>query len=352
MKSFRWVYIKFSILLTFFVSTASFWIVAVHQDSQFEVSNPYPFIQISNLFELYLFVVGTSILIAGIVGIFIGVFVNRPIRNLNDFLSDVEKGNYPENFEKSNIKEFEELGERTKSLSARYKNQSLAIQDKTNEYAESKQSIFEEAIAVERGRLARELHDSVSQQLFAISMMSSALYAGMQDDGMLKEQMGKLEYMSVQAQSEMRALLLHLRPVQLEGKKLATGISELLTELSAKQNLEVVWHVDDIELEMGVEDHLFRILQEAISNTLRHAKATKLEVSLRKINLSVTLKIIDNGSGFDINGTTALSYGLGTMNERTSEIGGTIKILSAVDVGTQIEIRIPLDEDGDEIGKD
>ena len=99
----------------------------------------------------------------------------------------------------------------------------------------------QEAISQERHRLARELHDSVSQQLFAMSMMMSAINEQITEFPEVTKQLQLVENMVVNAQSEMRALLLHLRPVQLEGKKLTEGIEELLTELSRKQHMKIEW---------------------------------------------------------------------------------------------------------------
>ena len=332
-SSFRWVYVKYSMLMCFIVALLSFVIFIVSTDS---------FSVIFDMIEIFLFVAGISILIGAMVGIVVSIYVNKPLRNMARALSEIERGNFSDLRTDVTFKEFSTLESQVAKLSSKTEEQSLMIQKKTNEYAEEKQNIFEEAIVVERGRLARELHDSVSQQLFAISMMSSALYAGVPEDSSLKDQMGKLEYMSIQAQGEMRALLLHLRPIQLEGKKLSEGIDELLTELSAKQNLDVVWKLDDLEFEMGVEDHLFRILQEAISNTLRHAKASKLEINLRKSDSLAVMRIIDDGIGFNTKDRKVGSYGLGTMQERANEIGGTLKIISLTDIGTQVDIKIPL----------
>ena len=338
--SFRWFYVKFSILMCFVVAALSFGIFIVRTDSE-------P--SISKMITAFLPAIGISIIIGAVVGIFVSVHVNKPLRSMARSLSEIERGNFPELSSGAAFAEFYALESSIIKLTTKTEEQSLMIQQKTNEYAEEKQNIFEEAIAVERGRLARELHDSVSQQLFAISMMSSALYAGVPEDSPLKEQLSKLEYMSVQAQSEMRALLLHLRPIQLEGKKLSVGIDELLTELSAKQNLDVRWHLDDLEFERGVEDHLFRILQEAISNTLRHAKASKLEISLKKDDTVAIMRIFDNGIGFNKDDRTVGSYGLQTMKERAQEIGGALKIMSLKETGTQIEIKIPIKAQSSEL---
>jgi len=333
--SFRWIYVKYSMLMCFIVAVASLGVFIASAGIPLALE----------MIQIFLLIAGISIFIGGMVGIFVSLYVNKPLRSMARVLSEIERGHFFDSPVDMTFKEFSALESSIAKLTSKTEEQSLMIQKKTNEYAEEKQNIFEEAIAVERGRLARELHDSVSQQLFAISMMSSALYAGMKEDGKLKEQMGKLEYMSIQAQSEMRALLLHLRPIQLEGKKLSVGIDELLTELSAKQNLDVVWNIDDLEFEMGIEDHLFRILQEAISNTLRHAKASKLEINLRKSDSLATMRIIDDGIGFEMGDRTVGSYGLGTMQERADEIGGTLKIISLKDMGTQIEVKIPLGEE-------
>ncbi len=102
------------------------------------------------------------------------------------------------------------------------------------EKVENEGELIERIISEERNRLARELHDSVSQQLFAASMMMSALmetYAGSEQG---KKQLKLVEQMIHQSQLEMRALLLHLRPVQLKGKSLQDGMRELLTELAQK----------------------------------------------------------------------------------------------------------------------
>ena len=332
MKSFRWIYVKFSMLMCFIVAFFGFIIFV----TQTEV--PISFV----LIELFLLVAGVGILVGAVFGGLVSAHVNKPLRNMARSLSEIERGNYADLKTDTTFQEFSTLESQVAKLSFKTEEQSLMIQEKTSEYAEEAQNIFEEAIAVERGRLARELHDSVSQQLFAISMMSSALYEAAPEEDSLKEQLSKLEYMSVQAQSEMRALLLHLRPIQLEGKKLSVGIHELLTELSAKQNLDVRWHLDDLEFDRGIEDHLFRILQEAISNTLRHAKASKLEISLKQDDSVAIMRIFDNGIGFNKDDRNVGSYGLETMKERAQEIGGALKIMSLKEMGTQIEVKIPI----------
>jgi len=332
-KSLKSVYIKGSVSMCLAVGIAVFLII---------ITNLYFYAPFSEIARLFAYVLIGSFLVGLMFGFVISFIISDMLQKMNRQIKEVTRGKYEKNDLDLIYQEFNDLEEAVVKLSKQAHEQSILIQQKTNQYAIEKEHLFEEAIAVERGRLARELHDSVSQQLFAISMMSSAISAGMQDSMPLKPQVEKLEYMSIQAQGEMRALLLHLRPVQLEGKKLSAGINDLLTELSNKQNLDVRWQLDDLTFELGVEDHLFRILQEAISNTLRHAKASKLEVSLKENEQTAVMRIFDNGIGFNKDDRSVGSYGLETMKERASEIGGTLKIMSLKDTGTQIEIKIPI----------
>src|SRR5699024_7093979 len=116
---------------------------------------------------------------------------------------------------------------------------------------------------------------------FAASMMMSAINeANQPENGTMKQQLFMIEKMINQSQLEMRALLLHLRPAALKGKSLFEGIEELLIELTQKVPMEIDWKVENLNVDKGIEDHLFRILQESVSNTLRHAKARTLHVML------------------------------------------------------------------------
>lgn len=206
------------------------------------------------------------------------------------------------------------------------------------------QETKEEIIEKERSRIARELHDSVSQQLFAAMMMLSAITESYdeRENPMLARQLKKVEAVIGNAQVEMRALLLHLRPVDLQGKSLKQGITSLLLELKEKIPLQLTWVLDDPKLETGIEDHLFRIVQEAISNTMRHANASHLEVYLRENRDTITIRIVDDGRGFDVKASHKLgSYGLQNMQERVQGMGGNLAILSSPNQGTVVTVKVP-----------
>lgn len=206
----------------------------------------------------------------------------------------------------------------------------------------------EEILENERHRLARELHDSVSQQLFAATMLVSALQKQTESltvTATFEKQLATVSDIINNAQSEMRALLLHLRPVSLENRSLREGMIQLLNELMTKVQLKMIWDIEDVSLSKGVEDQLFRILQELLSNVLRHAEAHTLEVYLRVIGDQVLLRIVDDGKGFDTaKKEKAGSYGMRNIKERVSSIGGTMRIVSFIGEGTSVEINVPLNE--------
>lgn len=212
-----------------------------------------------------------------------------------------------------------------------------------NEQVENQEVRVQTIITQERNRLARELHDSVSQQLFAASMLLSAINETRpKSDNVETKQLKLVEETIHQSQTEMRALLLHLRPAALNGKTLKEGIIELLSELLQKVILDISWELEELQLDKGMEDHLFRILQESVSNTLRHAKAKKLEVRLMKREGFIIMRIVDDGIGFDVEKRKAGSYGLQNMYERAAEIGGKLKIISLAQKGTRLEAKVPL----------
>ena len=210
------------------------------------------------------------------------------------------------------------------------------------ERAKEREESLQEVVNKERNRFARDLHDSVSQQLFAASMMMSAITESSTiDDPALQHQIKMAEKMIQQSQLEMRALLLHLRPVQLKGKSLQEGMEDLLTELMNRLPIELHHSIEDFPIEKGIEDQLFRVLQEGVSNTLRHAEATKLTISLIKREGFIIMRIIDNGKGFSQQEINTSSYGLDTMRERSVDLGGEFKAVSIPDKGTRIEVKIP-----------
>ncbi|WP_338838502.1 sensor histidine kinase [Kurthia gibsonii] len=226
--------------------------------------------------------------------------------------------------------------------------QKKSLQRLTNDHANIQEKEVQERLIQERQRLARELHDSVSQQLFAASMLLSATNETIGETlpEANQKQLQQTEKIVQQAQLEMRALLLHLRPIALKNKSLAQGLQDLLDELRQKVYFNIQERLEEVSLPKGAEDHVFRIAQETLSNTLRHAKATEVQLLLVERNGLVIFRLQDNGVGFSIQDDDhAGSYGLRNVEERAVEIGGTCKVVSIPEQGTIIEVQIPVEQE-------
>lgn len=270
--------------------------------------------------------------------------VKRRMDLLRESLLQWEKGNLARSVPELGEDEIGRLGDQLERISKRWEEQVNSLQRLSTNNAQLAEQARISAIVEERQRLARELHDAVSQQLFAISMTATAVGRTLEKDfDKAQRQVELIEEMSSVAQSEMRALLLHLRPVYLEGKALSEGVAELVRELKSKVPMDITLDMDEgIKLVKGIENHLFRIIQEALSNTLRHSKADKMEIRIFQRPEAIKVILRDNGIGFQMDEKKQTSYGLSNMQERIHEIGGSIQFITAPGNGTRIDIVVPI----------
>ena len=227
-----------------------------------------------------------------------------------------------------------------KSLSGKLSLLTEAVQKAENQSLVKEEAIIEK----ERKRIARDLHDTVSQELFAAHMILSGVsqQALKLDREKMQTQLQSVAAILETAQKDLRVLLLHLRPVELEQKSLVEGIQILLKELEDKSDLKVSLKQNVSKLPKKIEEHIFRILQELISNTLRHAQASCLDVYLYQTDFELQLKVVDNGIGFQLGSLDDLSYGLRNIKERVEDMAGTVQLLTAPKQGLAVDIRIPL----------
>ncbi|MCG1021850.1 sensor histidine kinase [Sutcliffiella horikoshii] len=297
------------------------------------------------------FILFTTIVSIGlgiIFGLLSGLFWKKQWNMVFDELKAVEQGRSLSEAPGSSVQEVAYIEEIVWKLHGQIQEQTKLSQKIANEKAEDLENRIQEIVSQERNRLARELHDSVSQQLFAASMLMSALTESSEaKDKDESIQLRLVEEMIHQSQLEMRALLLHLRPIALKGKTLQEGAEELLMELIQKVPMSIKWKIENFTIDKGVEDHLFRILQETLSNILRHSKANTVEVLLIQRENLIILRVVDDGIGFDVEQAKVGSYGLQNMHERAVELGGTLKIVSVEKEGTRLEVKVPkLDVEG------
>ena len=227
-----------------------------------------------------------------------------------------------------------------KSLSGKLNLLTEAVQKAENQNLVKEEAIIEK----ERKRIARDLHDTVSQELFAAHMILSGVsqQALKLDREKMQTQLQSVAAILETAQKDLRVLLLHLRPVELEEKSLVEGIQILLKELEDKSELKVSLKQNVTKLPKKIEEHIFRIIQELISNTLRHAQASCLDVYLYQTDVELQLKVVDNGIGFQLGSFDDLSYGLRNIKERVEDMAGTVQLLTAPKQGLAVDIRIPL----------
>lgn len=233
-----------------------------------------------------------------------------------------------------------EISTNIQRLSKKMNLMTASLQSKENSRILKSQEIVKQ----ERKRIARDLHDTVSQDLFAASMVLSGIAQNVfqLDVDQVGSQLLAVEEMLQHAQNDLRILLLHLRPVELENKTLSEGFRMILKELTDKSDIEVVYHESILTLPKKIEDNIFRIGQEFISNTLKHSQASRLEVYLNQTENELQLKMIDNGIGFDMDSVYDLSYGLKNIEDRVEDLAGNLQLLSQPGKGVAMDIRLPL----------
>ncbi|NUR82510.1 MAG: HAMP domain-containing protein [Nonomuraea sp.] len=195
-----------------------------------------------------------------------------------------------------------------------------------------------EARQAERGRIARELHDSISQDLFSLSLLAAGMRRAAPRE--LREAAESMERTSARAMREMQALLLELRPVALEHAGLVPAIQELCHAYETRLGLRVTACLEPIPLSPAAEHAVLRLVQEALGNAVKHADPTRLEVRLARDGEVVTVEVSDDGPGFDPDGVTARhGMGLAAMRERVHELGGYLRVSARE--GTTITATFP-----------
>ena len=203
----------------------------------------------------------------------------------------------------------------------------------------------EKAALEERQRLARELHDSVSQALYGIALGSKT--ARELVDGDPARAAEPLDYVLSLAEAglaEMRALIFELRPESLEQEGLVAALEKQAAALYARHNIEVdAGLCDEPEASLQAKEALYRIAQEALHNTVKHSRAKKVGMGLSWDDGRVTVEISDDGMGFDATDDFPGHLGLRSMLERTARLGGAFEVRSTPGSGTTVRASVPSD---------
>jgi len=208
------------------------------------------------------------------------------------------------------------------------------------ELRETQQKLQELAVVDERNRLARDLHDSVKQQVFAISMQLGAARTALSESDKVYASVAEAERLAQQAGAELTTLINALRPPALKRKLLPDAVREHVAEWSRQNHIEVKMNIDStITVDEQVEQALFRVLQEALANVARHSKADRVGVELKPENDAVVLIIEDNGIGFDAK-KVAKGIGLDSMQERLIVVSGKVDVVSERSKGTRVIAKV------------
>lgn len=200
----------------------------------------------------------------------------------------------------------------------------------------------------ERHLLARELHDSVNQALFSLTLQTRAMEIGLGNGSLtpatLLRGLTDIRELTDGALAEMRALIFQLRPAALRDEGLVLAVRKHAAAVSSKEGVEVVVHgpTDKLALNQVAEDQLFRVTREALHNVVKHAQATRAVVTLHPVadSQGLRLTVADDGVGFDTHSDHPGHLGLKTMAERVAQIGGVFTLRSRPS-GTTITVDVP-----------
>jgi len=212
--------------------------------------------------------------------------------------------------------------------------------DQLQDYAGQAEEL---ATAKERNRLARELHDSVAQTLYGLTLQAEAaareLKTGQTDRA--AEQLREIRDSAQQSLQETRLLIFELRPPILEQEGLVSAIRARLESVESRSGLKAQIQLQEVgQLPAKVEAGLYGVSNEALNNVLKHARATEVKVSLKKESNKIILEIQDNGVGFDLaSAETHRGMGLNGMKERAEQFGGNLQIKSGTS-GTTIRVEV------------
>ena len=200
-----------------------------------------------------------------------------------------------------------------------------------------RQSEMEKAVTAERSRLARELHDAVTQTLFSASLIAEVLpRLWDKDPERGRQQLDEVRLLTRGALAEMRSLLLELRPEALVKAKMDDLLRQLGRAMTGRTGVPVAVSANVLSpLPAEVQIALYRIAQEALSNAAKHAESSRVEVHFQCEADRATLSIRDDGQGFDVDNIPPGRFGLGIMEERVSAIGAELEIESQPGHGTQ-----------------
>lgn len=270
--------------------------------------------------------------IGGLFGVLTTRGTVRRLRRLTSATAHFATGHYTQRIPRSRQDEIGELEQHFNRMAEQLE-ESIVAQRKLAE---------QNARLAERERISRELHDAISQDLFSLRMLAGGLESAVATGTELHPYIETLAQATDGMLRDLRALLLELRPVQLEDVGLAQALEDLALTYRTRLGIKVQADIQAVSLSEQAQQALFRITQEALTNAVRHADATVITLALRASPGQIEFVISDNGKGFEpTEGQAARGLGLGLMRQRVQELGGSLSIDSTRGAGTRIVILLP-----------
>jgi len=231
--------------------------------------------------------------------------------------------------------------ERDAELATFFGNQAAVAIENARLYEETR----EYTVIGERNRLARELHDSVTQSLFSVTLLSrAALTLWDRDRAKARERLERANEVAHGALAEMRALIFQLRPTALQEEGLLSALKKHLAAVQSRDALSVTLSVDGWQrrLPVPVEEAAFRIVQESLNNVVKHAHATATRVEVHFGQTALRICTTDDGVGFTVSGRgEARTLGMASMRERAEAVGGMVDVWSSPGKGCRVCVELP-----------
>ncbi len=193
----------------------------------------------------------------------------------------------------------------------------------------------------DRAWVARELHDSISQELVSLSVLAGGLRKALPDGSPLQVGVEAMESTASGVMQEMQALLLELPPVALEDAGLPVALAELCRAYRARFGVTVDTDLEDVELPPPVEHAVLRVAQEALANAVKHGNPRRIALRVALAYRQVEVDVRDDGGGLGPDAASRRGLGLELVRERVSELGGTLQVDSRPGAGTHVRVLLP-----------
>ena len=289
-----------------------------------------------------LLVMGVFFLIAGFFSILLSLrFITGPILQMLSGVRSITAGDLDVSVPVIANDELGELATSFNQMTSELKHRTREL-SQTSAELQVKEAQLKVATLEERQRLARELHDSVSQALYGIALGARTAQTQLErDPAKLAEPLDYILSLAEAGLSEMRALIFELRPESLQNEGLVAALTKQADAIHARHKINVVTDFgEEPNISLDAKEALYRIAQEALQNIAKHAHATTVDLSLKEQDGRLVLVIRDNGKGFVTNREFPGHLGMKSMPERAAQIGGEFHIQSQPGVGTVVTVTI------------